>query len=333
MASLGHLAVGMAAARASREGTRPTWREAALWAAWSMLPDADVIAFSLGIDYAAPWGHRGATHSLIVAFAGGALGAVVAPALRLPRVRLWILSTLVLASHGLLDTLTTGGLGCALLWPFDLTRYFAPWRPIPVAPIGLAFLSPYGAFVAFAELVLFAPLLVYAWRRHDRPRRAGARVVGWTAWLAVVWLFASTDPLRQRVVATLLREDTEYAAMFSERAFAAVATRMSGTEVERLLGPPLEQWWHYSNDSDRDCRLVRLAPEGVTRWRNFDACTPARIHPAMTAADVRTILGVPPAACWAYSRSRNGAMFQARTICFEGDRVSDVLTGLAPADP
>jgi hypothetical protein len=26
-------------------------------------------------------------------------------------------------------------------------------------------------------------------------------------------------------------------------------------------------------------------------------------------------------------------MFQVRTICFEGDRVSDVLTGLAPADP
>ena len=24
--------------------------------------------------------------------------------------------------------------GCAFFWPFDLTRYFLPWRPIPVAP-------------------------------------------------------------------------------------------------------------------------------------------------------------------------------------------------------
>ena len=38
-----------------------------------------------------------------------------------------------------------GGLGCALFWPFDLTRYFAPWRPIPVAPIGMDFFSPHGA--------------------------------------------------------------------------------------------------------------------------------------------------------------------------------------------
>jgi hypothetical protein len=59
-----------------------------------------------------------------------------------------------------------GGLGCALLWPFDLTRYFAPWRPIPVSPIGLSFLSPYGLMVALTELVFFAPLFVYALRRR-----------------------------------------------------------------------------------------------------------------------------------------------------------------------
>jgi inner membrane protein len=73
----------------------------------------------------------------------------------------------VLATHPLLDTLTDGGLGCALFWPFDLTRYFAPWRPIQVAPIGLAFLSPYGAIVAMSEIVLFLPLFVFALRTSD----------------------------------------------------------------------------------------------------------------------------------------------------------------------
>ena len=33
----------------------------------AMLPDADVIGFALGIEYADTWGHRGATHA--VAFA------------------------------------------------------------------------------------------------------------------------------------------------------------------------------------------------------------------------------------------------------------------------
>jgi len=72
------------------------------------------------------------------------------------------MASLVLVSHPLLDTLTDGGLGCALFWPFDLTRYFAPWRPIPVAPIGLAFFSPFGLFVAAVELVIFAPLFWFA---------------------------------------------------------------------------------------------------------------------------------------------------------------------------
>jgi inner membrane protein len=136
MASLGHIAVGMAAARVQRGDAQRRWPAMAWWSALSLLPDADVIGFPLGVHYGDPWGHRGATHSLIFAAAvAGALGAA-ARALRLSPLRTWTAATVVLASHGLLDTFTDGGLGCALLWPFDLTRYFAPWRPIPVAPIG-----------------------------------------------------------------------------------------------------------------------------------------------------------------------------------------------------
>ena len=138
MASLGHIAVGMAAARWHRPGA-VSWRPMVGWAALAMLPDADVIGFSIGVRYADPWGHRGAAHSLAIALAGAAVITTIAPALRWPRWRTWWIATVVLASHGLLDTLTDGGLGCALLWPFDPTRYFAPWRPIPVSPIGLAF--------------------------------------------------------------------------------------------------------------------------------------------------------------------------------------------------
>jgi inner membrane protein len=50
----------------------------------------------------------------------------------------------VLVSHAVLDTLTNGGMGCALFWPFDRTRYFAPWNPVPVSSIGLYYFSPSG---------------------------------------------------------------------------------------------------------------------------------------------------------------------------------------------
>jgi len=176
MASLGHIVVGMAAARVqSRDAVRgrPALAAMLFWAALSFLPDADVIGFGLGVRYEDPWGHRGATHSLAFSVALGAAIGVLAPWFGQPALRTGLMATLVVVSHGLLDTLTDGGLGCALFWPFDLTRYFASWRPLPVSPIGLGYLSPYGLYVATVEVTLFAPLLLYALARRGGPHAAG----------------------------------------------------------------------------------------------------------------------------------------------------------------
>jgi inner membrane protein len=167
MASIGHLAVGVAAARVYRREQPP--RRAPLasllfWSALSFLPDADVIGFQFDVRYGDEWGHRGASHSLVFAIAVGAAVGALAPLFKRPALRTAVTAILVIASHPLLDTLTNGGLGIALFWPFDLTRYFAPWTPIPVSPIGLGFLSPYGMFVALVELVLFSPLFWFGLR-------------------------------------------------------------------------------------------------------------------------------------------------------------------------
>jgi hypothetical protein len=102
MASLGHIAVGMAAARVHRGDAQRRWPGMAWWSALSLLPDADVIGFPLGVQYG--------------------------------------------------------------------------------DPIGLYFVSPYGFFVAATELVLFAPLFLYALRPKRirvarRARRCSARSV------------------------------------------------------------------------------------------------------------------------------------------------------------
>src|SRR5439155_6182350 len=107
----------------------------------------------------------------------------------------------VLASHGLLDTLTDGGLGAALLWPLHLTRYFAPWRPIPVAPIGLDFFTTDGATVALSELALFLPLWLFAFQVRVRAPAVAL-------WVALVWLIGSGDPVRERLMSLVLRDDT-----------------------------------------------------------------------------------------------------------------------------
>src|SRR5690242_7359722 len=104
MASIGHLAVGFCAARARRGG-------ALQWLAWpavALAADLDVIGFRLGVPYAAPFGHRGATHSIVAA---GALALVIGLVARQARVGL--VAFAVALSHPLLDALTDGGLGVA----------------------------------------------------------------------------------------------------------------------------------------------------------------------------------------------------------------------------
>src|SRR4029453_17030670 len=97
------------------------------------------------------------------------------------------------------------------------------WRPIPVAPIGLGMLSAYGLIVVVAECVLFAPLLFVALRPVTRlkPAAIGA-LVG--LWLVAAWLFASTDSVRDRVVAFVLRDKTVFTDAFSEDAFRTIAS-------------------------------------------------------------------------------------------------------------
>jgi inner membrane protein len=101
----------------------------------SVLPDLDVLGLRAGVPYAAPLGHRGATHSLAAAVAIALVGAAFHRSLRTPARTAFAFLLLAAASHGLLDALTNGGLGVALLWPFSEARYFAPVRPIQVAPL------------------------------------------------------------------------------------------------------------------------------------------------------------------------------------------------------
>lgn len=143
-----HAVVPLAIAVAAGSG-RVSPKLALAGVAFAMLPDADVAAFKFGIAYEDTWGHRGATHAL--AFAALCAGAV---ALVWKEARSWFgfaFLTLAMASHGLLDAATDGGLGAALLWPFSDARIFAPFAPVRVSPIGAGFFSTRGVETLFSE--------------------------------------------------------------------------------------------------------------------------------------------------------------------------------------
>jgi inner membrane protein len=85
-------------------------------------------------------------------------------------------------SHGMLDAFTSGGLGIAFFWPWSANRYFAPFRPIRVSPIGFSlFFSHRGIAVLLSELLwiwmpcAFSGFTLAAYRRRS-VRRPGVRL-------------------------------------------------------------------------------------------------------------------------------------------------------------
>ena len=152
----------------------------------SIVPDFDALGYFAGVPYESLFGHRGLTHSLAFALLLATVALLCAKALEASRGWAFAFVFLSAASHGLLDAFTDGGLGIAFLSPFSNQRFFFPWRPIPVSPIGVAAIFTLdGARLLLSEIaLLWLPCLLVAgaawvarrFRRAGpaRPRSGGA---------------------------------------------------------------------------------------------------------------------------------------------------------------
>ena len=160
-----HIFVGEALGKIYAEDKMPA-RFWVLTAVCSIFPDLDVIAFYLRVPYRHMFGHRGFSHSLLFAAIMGMLAVLLAFRDVPSRSRKWwglvLFFFLVIASHDVLDAMTNGGYGVGFLSPFDKTRYFLPWRPLVVSPIGVhGFFSRCGWDVMKSEFIwVWIPMIV-----------------------------------------------------------------------------------------------------------------------------------------------------------------------------
>jgi inner membrane protein len=187
-----HAVVGFTAARAAAARRHPSARLLIAATLLPVVPDLDVF-LRPWFRYGHPLGHRGFSHSIAFALALGVLAALacrrdagsVPGGLR----GLGLLFAAIAASHGVLDALTSGGIGIPFFMPFSSARYFFPVRPIPASPINVsAFLSDWGVEVLREELLLVWPFAGAAivWASDGRRLRPGALVlvaVGAAAWV------------------------------------------------------------------------------------------------------------------------------------------------------
>jgi inner membrane protein len=145
------------AAAAIGSAAGPPGAPARFWTAailCAVIPDLDAIGFWLGVPYGNVLGHRGITHSILFALLTAAAATALTTRGAPPDFKNRVLLAFGLAalSHGLLDAATNGGLGVAFFSPLSNHRYFFPFRPVEVSPIGIRpFLSARGIDVLASE--------------------------------------------------------------------------------------------------------------------------------------------------------------------------------------
>lgn len=160
----------------------------------AVLPDLDLLSAIFEVRAYEPLGHRGLSHSLVIAVLVGVAAALFF-------FRDWRRAAPVLvaaaASHGVLDAFTSGEVGVALFAPLSDARVMSPWKLLPSCPIGgTELLGAWGLFTIANELLfLLLPLgILVAWRRakeEERPRMLRAAAI-WAV-LAVALRVASPE--------------------------------------------------------------------------------------------------------------------------------------------
>ncbi len=255
-----HAVLPLVAARAFAFPKGYGRRAALVGALCGCLPDLDVITYALEVRAPEPLGHRGLSHSLLVALVVAALATLfVARGLARTsphRKRIFLFFFASAAAHGLLDVFTQGEVGVALFAPFSFARIASPWKLLPACPVGLTEFLGYFGLLTLANEVLFvvAPVaVVTSLLRARRPqldeneptqRRVLALACAWltlaiAARVGMPDTFAAVVPRVLEPVGTTLAGDPA-AIPHDDLPNGKLVSRLDELEKLGLLGRRLE---------------------------------------------------------------------------------------------
>jgi inner membrane protein len=172
-----HFAVAAALALPAMESAPlrsilPRWAIPVTAGLFGVLPDLDTYAmFAFDIPRGSIFSHRGFFHSpFFLAILAFTLAALVAHAKSWTT--LGVLWTCAAITHPLLDMLTDGGSGVMLLFPANTERFFFPWRPIRVSPLGIARFFTRAGEILLSELPFCAAALAIGYTGLKLRRRS-----------------------------------------------------------------------------------------------------------------------------------------------------------------
>lgn len=145
------------------------WKPLVIGAALGIVPDLDFVAVWF-FHFHRSW-HRGFSHSILTAFAVGALLSLwtkQGSPFRWP-----VVYGAAMASHGLVDALTSIKSGASLLWPISSERFAAGLFEYPDFPIRMKYSAfvPNGLFLLQLSAIEFMALsivVILTWTIKER---------------------------------------------------------------------------------------------------------------------------------------------------------------------
>jgi hypothetical protein len=144
-------------------------------------------------------------------------------------------------------------------------------------------------------------------------------------WCVAAWLITSHDAVRESIMGFVLREQTQYASGFSEKALRTVRRGQSERDVREALGPPLREQWSFGFDETQPCRDVDMAQDVVVWAAEPEACLELGISAGTSRVAVQDALGSPSGGCWQYTRNPGSGYFRDRVVCFHDGTVVNVF--------
>jgi hypothetical protein len=133
--------------------------------------------------------------------------------------------------------------------------------------------------------------------------------------------FTSLDGVSGLVLRWVLRDDTVYAAGYSDSAFRAVHAGMSEEQLLKSLGPPLGEVWMIQSKKTDSCLSVYFENDRVVH-----GCESRGVVPGMPKADASRV-GVITGVSWFYSKSPHDTHYKMRVVHLDRGRTTDVLAG------
>ena len=100
--------------------------------------------------------------------------------------------------------------------------------------------------------------------------------------------------------------------------------RCSAQAVRDRLSTPFSEFLLFDERSN-ECGMVRVDSDIVAEAQPPDPCSRRGVQPGVARSAVFEALGIARRSCWFYSRSLDHGYYRARGVCFDSDRVANVV--------